>query len=153
MDFRFVKNERKRYYKSDKLCIFKKDFLICIEMFLAAIAHILAFPIGPYKLDETLNWWSNIANAANVSDFNSEVTQHYNHFYSKVKNYVSQKKRGNKNLSVNAGSSSGGDGVEEDSPSETSKLLTPDNENDFYDPRYEIVSTSATYSNEITEII
>jgi len=127
-----------------------QDFLICIEMFLAAIAHIIAFPITPYKLDETLNWWSNIANAANVSDFNSEVSQHYNHFYTKVKSYVSKRRKRNTNQDTSAVPSNGS---EEDPPSESSRLLTSDNENDYYGPTYEIVSSSANYSNEITEII
>ena len=122
-------------------------------MFVASIAHILAFPIGPYKLDETLNWWSNIANAANVSDFNSEVSQHYNHFYSKVRNFVSSKKsqKGdqsatNQNLNVN-----GGDGEDDEEPSESSRLLTPDN-SDYYGP-YVTVVGSAANNAEITEII
>ena len=122
-------------------------------MFLAAIAHILAFPITPYKLDETLNWWSNIANAANVSDFNSEVSQHYNQFYTKVKSYVRNRKKRNNNNNNNNQETSGIEESEEDLPSESSRLLTSDNENDLYGPKYEIVSSSANYSNEITEII
>lgn len=54
-------------------------------MFVASIAHILAFPVAPYKQDQLSNWWSNIRHAANVSDFNSEVKTHYDHFYSKFR--------------------------------------------------------------------
>ncbi len=61
-----------------------QDFLICIEMFVASIAHILAFPVKPYKVQQPLNWWSNIANAGNLSDLHSEVSTHYQHFYVKV---------------------------------------------------------------------
>jgi hypothetical protein len=60
-------------------------------MFLASIAHIYAFPITPYKRDQTRSWWWNIANAANVSDFNSEVQIHANHFYGKIKTALSRK--------------------------------------------------------------
>jgi hypothetical protein len=61
-----------------------QDFLICIEMFVASIAHILAFPVKPYKVEQPLNWWSNIANAGNLSDLHSEVSTHYQHFYVQV---------------------------------------------------------------------
>lgn len=62
-----------------------QDFLICVEMFIASIAHIFAFPVAPYLINERLNWLSNIANAANVSDLSYEVKSHYDHFYGKVK--------------------------------------------------------------------
>ena len=130
--------------------ILLKDFLICIEMFVASIAHILAFPIGPYKLDETLNWWSNIANAANVSDFNSEVSQHYNHFYAKVKNYVDTKKNGKSNQASSQNLNNDGDGEEE--PCENSRLLTPENNEDYYGP-YVTVISSVNSNNDLTEII
>lgn len=65
-----------------------QDFFICIEMFIASIAHIVAFPVTPYLIDERLNWLSNIANAANVSDLSYEVRSHYDHFYGKVKSVL-----------------------------------------------------------------
>lgn len=67
-----------------------QDFLICVEMFIASIAHIIAFPVTPYLIDERLNWLSNIANAANVSDLSYEVKSHYDIFYGKVKNAITR---------------------------------------------------------------
>ena len=67
-----------------------QDFLICIEMFIASIAHIVAFPVTPYLIDHRLNWLSNIANAANVSDLSYEVKSHYDHFYGKVKSALNR---------------------------------------------------------------
>lgn len=54
-------------------------------MFIASVAHILAFPVSPYRRAERLNWLLNIANAANPSDLHSEVRQHYNHLYGRVR--------------------------------------------------------------------
>lgn len=62
-----------------------QDFLICIEMFIAAIAHMLAFPVDMYKTDSSTHWISNIANAANVSDLGYEVTSHVGHFHGQMK--------------------------------------------------------------------
>lgn len=61
-------------------------------MFIASIAHIIAFPVSPYLIDERLNWLSNIANAANVSDLSYEVRSHYDHFYGKVKSALRKAK-------------------------------------------------------------
>lgn len=61
-------------------------------MFVASIAHILAFPITPYKLDQTQTWWWNIAHAANPSDFNSEVQIHANHFYGKLRTALANRR-------------------------------------------------------------
>lgn len=84
-------------------------------MFLASIAHILAFPITPYKVDDQrLNWMLNIANAANVSDLHFEVKIHYEHFYSKVKNAF--KKNDSNRMIVNK---PGDDG----DPDENTRLL------------------------------
>jgi len=69
-----------------------QDFLICIEMFIASVAHILAFPVAPYRRAERLNWLLNIANAANVSDLHSEVRHHYNHLSSRVKGALRRSK-------------------------------------------------------------
>ncbi len=54
-------------------------------MFIASVAHILAFPVEPYRRAEHLNWLLNIASAANVSDLHSEVRHHYNHLYGRVR--------------------------------------------------------------------
>ena len=69
-------------------------------MFIAAIAHILAFPVTPYKIDHADDrprpyWVSNIANAANVSDFNSEVKEHLSHFQTRVKGMFRRKSGSN----------------------------------------------------------
>lgn len=53
-------------------------------MFIAAIAHLLAFPVTPYRLEITQSWWRNILNAANVSDVHSDVVEHCKHIGSKV---------------------------------------------------------------------
>lgn len=84
-------------------------------MFIAAIAHIIAFPVTPYKVDQQLNWWWNIANAANVSDFHSEVSTHTRNFYDKVKTVF---KRDSKNCSTGRNSESN-----EEEPDENTKLL------------------------------
>ncbi len=73
---------------------FVKDFLICIEMFLASLGHIWAFPVTPYKADQMHNWWWNIANAANVSDFHGEVQDHYNHFRGRIRQALENRKSG-----------------------------------------------------------
>lgn len=74
-----------------------QDFLICIEMFVASVAHILAFPVTPYKNNETSqaqsHWISNLGNAANVSDLHHEVKSHYNHFADKLKRALKSKKQ------------------------------------------------------------
>lgn len=57
-------------------------------MFIASVAHVLAFPVDPYKIPERQNWLVNIASAANVSDLHSEVRQHYQNFFGKIKNSV-----------------------------------------------------------------
>lgn len=54
-------------------------------MFIASVAHILAFPVQPYRRAERLNWLRNIVNAANVSDLHTEVRHHCNHFYGRVR--------------------------------------------------------------------
>ena len=56
-------------------------------MFLASIAHMLAFPATPYKQEARSNWAiiSNIANAANIADLRQEVSSHYGQFHSQVK--------------------------------------------------------------------
>lgn len=73
--------------KTFVISYFNKDFLICIEMFLASIAHMLAFPATPYKTSSSSNWAiiSNIANAANITDLHEEVSSHYGHFHNQVK--------------------------------------------------------------------
>jgi hypothetical protein len=67
--------------------IFSKDFIICIEMFAAAIAHIIAFTHKPYKLENIRNssWWRNLLNAANISDVHSDVVEHCKNIGSKVR--------------------------------------------------------------------
>jgi hypothetical protein len=63
---------------------FLKDFIICIEMLIAAVAHLLAFNVKPYRLETQQNWWRNILNAANISDVHSEVAEHCKHIGSRV---------------------------------------------------------------------
>ena len=63
-------------------------------MFLASLAHIWAFPVTPYKADQMHNWWWNIANAANVSDFHGEVQDHYNHFKGRIRQVLEKRKSG-----------------------------------------------------------
>ena len=62
-----------------------QDFLICIEMFVASIAHMLAFPVDAYRTSESTNWIWNIASAANVMDLHADVAEHYTHFHGKVR--------------------------------------------------------------------
>lgn len=52
-----------------------QDFLICLEMFVASMAHILAFPVQPYRRAERLNWLRNIAEAVNTLTVTSFVVQ------------------------------------------------------------------------------
>jgi hypothetical protein len=96
-------------------------------MFFASLAHIYAFPITPYKRDQTQSWWWNIANAANVSDFNSEVQIHANHFYDKLKTALSRKS--NMNLLEEGGEEQGQQpGPSQDSGENTRLLI------DFEEP-------------------
>lgn len=62
-----------------------QDFLICIEMFFAAIAHTLAFPAHPYTTESRTNWAWNIASAANVMDLHADVAEHYTHLHGKIR--------------------------------------------------------------------
>jgi hypothetical protein len=79
-------------------------------MFVASIAHVFAFPVTPYKIDEPRNWIWNIAHAANPSDFNSEVKIHANHFYGKIRTVLSKSSRNS--LSENRSGSAIGDSEE-----------------------------------------
>lgn len=82
-----------------------QDFLICIEMFVAAVAHILAFPATPYIIErqDRHNWVSNIANAANVSDFNTEVKEHLSHFSTRVRKALNRSGRNSESATSSAG--------------------------------------------------
>ena len=66
-----------------------QDFLICIEMFVASVAHVLAFPVKPYMTQnsniQSNHWISNLGNAANVSDLHHEVKSQVNHFADKLR--------------------------------------------------------------------
>jgi hypothetical protein len=92
-------------------------------MFLASIAHIYAFPVTPYKRDQTRSWWWNIANAANVSDFNSEVQNHANQFYDKLRTVLSRKSRSSMLEGEEDDRLIGGDGEEREEPGEDSSQL------------------------------
>jgi hypothetical protein len=70
-----------------------QDFAICIEMFIAALAHIFAFSHKPYKRELMSNerWWRSLLQAANVSDVHSDVIGHVRHIGSKVKSLSSSR--------------------------------------------------------------
>lgn len=77
-------------------------------MFLASIAHMLAFPATPYKTSGSSNWAiiSNIANAANITDLHEEVSSHYGHFHSQVKRAFKKSVTATSSYNDMAGSSS-----------------------------------------------
>lgn len=89
-----------------------QDFAICIEMFIAAVAHLFAFSHKPYKREMISNerWWRNLLQAANVSDVHSDVIGHVRQIGSKVKSLSSS--RSSIYLS------------ESDTPNERSRLIT-----------------------------
>jgi len=64
-------------------------------MFVASIAHMLAFPVDAYQTSESSNWIWNIASAANVMDLHADVAEHYTHFHGKVRKAL---KRSNSSL-------------------------------------------------------
>lgn len=83
-------------------------------MFVASIAHMIAFPVEPYKTQENSNWISNIVSAANVSDLHHEVTSHYNEFHGKVKRVLKRNKRSDYNYGHSSESTGLLGGQEED---------------------------------------
>lgn len=128
-----------------------QDFLICIEMFIAAIAHVLAFPVTPYKIDHTDDrprpyWISNIANAANVSDFNSEVKEHLSHFQTRVKGMFRRKSGSNgattSSSSAAAFSDTGNDGKD------TNNMMIA-NEHEDADERTNLLSSAGGSSSAL----
>jgi Organic solute transporter Ostalpha len=61
-----------------------QDFLICVEMFLAAIAHKYSFPHKPYHLNvpyymdtRSGNWFSRFAAMWDISDVQQDVSEHF----------------------------------------------------------------------------
>uniref|UniRef100_A0A1L8DDT7 Putative organic solute transporter ostalpha n=1 Tax=Nyssomyia neivai TaxID=330878 RepID=A0A1L8DDT7_9DIPT len=58
-----------------------QNFLICIEMFLAAIAHHYSFPHDPFHINiphfnSDRNWMSAFSNMLDFSDVQQDVTEH-----------------------------------------------------------------------------
>lgn len=94
-------------------------------MFIASVAHILAFPVTPYRRAERLNWILNIANAANVSDLHSEVAHHYNHLYGRVRGALRRKGESKEDLGARSGASSQPE-TDNDDIDETTGLLSED---------------------------
>lgn len=128
-----------------------QDFLICIEMFIASVAHVLAFPVKPYIMTEITqpnHWISNLGNAANVSDLHHEVKSHVNHFADKLRKALQSKKPTNET---------------EPLTDETSSLLSPnvvavDDDDDLLDdigprPTVDLTTNNNVNQNEITIII
>lgn len=61
-----------------------QDFLICVEMFIAAIAHKYSFPHEPfhinipnYTVDANRTWFQSCWAMCNMSDVQADVTEHF----------------------------------------------------------------------------
>jgi hypothetical protein len=61
-----------------------QDFLICVEMFIAAIAHKYSFPHTPYHINvpyyvdtQSGNWFSRFAAMWDISDVQQDVSEHF----------------------------------------------------------------------------
>lgn len=140
-----------------------QDFLICIEMFVASVAHVLAFPVTPYiNTDSTRaqnHWITNLGNAANVSDLHQEVKTQYNHFADKVKRVLKNKRQikldnNDENADENSKLLVDVDDINENQKS--SKKYNDDDDDDLLDdigPKPSIDSASASNQGEITIII
>jgi hypothetical protein len=129
-----------------------QDFLICIEMFVASVAHVLAFPVKPYMTQnaniQSNHWISNLGNAANVSDLHHEVKSQVNHFADKLRKALKSKSQTDQPESVAA------------IPNERTSLLLPENDDDdeLLDdigprPSADILSNTNINQNEITIVI
>ncbi|XP_030376706.1 transmembrane protein 184C-like [Scaptodrosophila lebanonensis] len=68
-----------------------QNFLICIEMFLAAIAHIYSFPHHPFHINSP-QYWNNpnhswcraFLSMMDISDMQEDVTEHFGVFSSSI---------------------------------------------------------------------
>lgn len=72
-----------------------QDFLICIEMFLAAIAHYFAFSYRPYVdlAAAQVPCCSSFLSMWDVSDVTQDVSEHIRHVGNKVKRTVTNRKK------------------------------------------------------------
>ncbi|XP_068151450.1 transmembrane protein 184C [Drosophila tropicalis] len=60
-----------------------QNFLICIEMFIAAVAHIYSFPHHPFHINSPQywnntnhSWWGAFLSMMDISDMQEDVTEH-----------------------------------------------------------------------------
>jgi len=121
-------------------------------MFVASVAHVLAFPVKPYMTQnaniQSNHWISNLGNAANVSDLHHEVKSQVNHFADKLRKALKSKSQTDQPESVAA------------IPNERTSLLLPENDDDdeLLDdigprPSADILSNTNINQNEITIVI
>lgn len=57
-----------------------QNFLICIEMFLAAVAHQYSFPHKPYELNDmnvSGNWFRNFLAMLDFEDVRQDISEHF----------------------------------------------------------------------------
>ncbi|OWF51066.1 transmembrane protein 184C-like [Mizuhopecten yessoensis] len=81
------------YYKNvDQAAAGLQDFCICVEMFLAAIAHYYSFSHKPFVDSnfEGQSWWQSFRSMWDVSDMKDDVVEHVRVIGNKVKKTVSK---------------------------------------------------------------
>lgn len=84
--FGYIKNVFGTSEKNDDYKILSsklQDFLICIEMFLAALAHQYSFPHDPFHINiphystNSTNWFNAFRQMWDLSDVQEDVTEHF----------------------------------------------------------------------------
>ncbi|XP_055859277.1 transmembrane protein 184C isoform X1 [Episyrphus balteatus] len=70
--------------ESTNLALMLQNFLICIEMFIAAVAHIYSFPHHPFHVNlpqywnnPSTNWFSACLSMIDISDMQEDVSEHF----------------------------------------------------------------------------
>lgn len=57
-----------------------QNFLICIEMFIAALAHQYSFPYSPFQINGQPtdgNWWGKFLAMLDMEDVRADLTEHF----------------------------------------------------------------------------
>ncbi|KAK3100568.1 hypothetical protein FSP39_021944 [Pinctada imbricata] len=94
VELNWIPNDGKWIYYDDikGVAAAIQDFLICIEMFIAAIAHYYSFSHKPFINPESQNtdWWTSFRSMWDVSDMRDDVIEHVTIIGNKVKKTVSK---------------------------------------------------------------
>lgn len=130
---------RTNSHRSHKLSFPRiQDFIICIEMFIAAMAHKYSFPHQPYHInvpDYRVNstWFSSLTAMWDMADIRQDVTEHFG----VVGNSLSRHFRGRSSYNLSRGTS------------ETHRLMT--NSTHETSPQYQhVYNPSASDSDAST---